>query len=408
MLRFFQQKNKNIFLSTFLICLLLSCKYNVEEVQGNTTLGSMNVMAYYVPESNFQPDSLPLDKLTHIIFSFTKVIDGEMRFQNEGYREKLKALVDMRKKFPKLKVMIACGGWGADGFSDAAETLESRERFVNSVIAFNKQYRLDGLDMDWEYPGIPAAGTRARQEDKENFTALMKALREGLDTLERKQILTFASAGWERYYDHVELDQVMKYADFMNVMTYDQAGGGSKFTMHHTALGQKEWNNIKTVDAKQFIEAQTLQMEKSGKEYKPQSVEGIIDFCLKKGVKPEQLIIGAAFYGRAWKGVANVNNGLYQSNSGPYTGGIGYKDLRSKYEQNPSFVRYWDDKAKAPYLFSANDSIFITYDDTVSVRLKTEFVKEKSLGGIMFWQLGHDTKEKESLLDAIFNGVIKK
>jgi chitinase len=384
---------------------LLSCKSNIQEIQSNITLSSINVMAYYVPERNFQPENLPLNKLTHIIFSFTKVIDGEMRFRNSESGEKLKALVAMRKKFPKLKVMVACGGWGADGFSDAAETPESRKKFVNSVVAFNKEYQLDGLDMDWEYPGIPAADTKARPEDKENFTALMKALREGLDALEREQTLTFASAGWERYYDHVELDKVMKYADFMNVMTYDQAGGGSKFTTHHTALGQKQWSDIKTTDAKEFIEIQTSQIEKSGKEYRPQSTEGIIDFCLKKGVKPEQLVVGAAFYGRAWKGVADINNGLYQANNGPHTGGIGYKDLRPNYEQNPSYTRYWDNKAKAPYLFSAKDSIFITYDDTVSVRLKTQFVKERSLGGIMFWQLGHDTKEKDGLLNAIFNAA---
>ena len=147
------------------------------------------------------------------------------------------ALVAQRKYYPELKVMVACGGWGAKGFSDMASTEENRKKFVESAVAFNKKYELDGLDMDWEYPGIAAAKTKARKEDKENFTALMKALREGLDGLDRPQVLTFASAGWKFYYTNVELKEVMKYANYMNVMTYDQVGGSSPFTGHHTALG---------------------------------------------------------------------------------------------------------------------------------------------------------------------------
>ena len=364
-------------------------------------------MAYYVPEKNYQPERLPLDKLTHIIFSFTKVIDGEMKFRNEETGEKLKALVAMRDTYPDLKFMIACGGRGADGFSDAAATQESREKFIKSVVAFNKDYQLDGLDMDWEYPGIPAAGTKAREEDKENFTALMKGLREGLDTLEREQTLTFASAGWERYFDNVDLKEVIPHVDYMNVMTYDQATGGSHFTNHHTALGWKTWQDIKSEDAEEFIALHEEEARNSGKAYQPQSVEAIIDFCLKQEVPANKLVVGAAFYGRAWKGVANINNGLYQSNQGPHTGGIGYKDLQSNYEQNPSYKRFWDDKAKAPYLYSPSDSIFITYDDTISLRLKTEFVKSKGLGGIMFWQLGHDLKGDGSLLGAIYEASLK-
>lgn len=393
-------KNTVVFLIVGI--LLFSCNSKKEPQKAKMTTSQMSIMAYYVPESNYQPENLPLDKLTHIIFSFTKVIDGEMKFRNEEMGKKLKALVAMRETYPKLKVMIACGGWGADGFSDAAASSETQEKFIKSVIDFNKEYQLDGLDMDWEYPGIPAAGTKARPEDRENFTVLMKGLREGLNTLERDQTLTFASAGWEPYYDNVDLSQVLKYVDYMNVMTYDQNGGGSKFTGHHTALGRVTLEDVKEMPTDSLIAAIEEQMEESDTTFEPQSAERIIEFCLKSGVPASKLVVGAAFYGRAWKGVGDLNNGLYQPNGGPHTGGIGYKDLRPDYEQNPKYKKYWDEKAKAPYLFSKQDSIFITYDDTTSVRLKTEFVKAQQLGGIMFWQLGHDVKEDGSLLDAIY------
>ena len=95
------------------------------------------------------------------------------------------------------------------------------------------------------------------------------------------------------------------------------------------------------------------------------------------------------------------NNGLYQLNRGSWRGRAGYARLREEIENKNGYVRYWDPVAKAPYLYSAKDSVFITYDDTMSVRLKTKYVAEKGLGGIMFWQLGADAP-KDGLVDAIY------
>jgi chitinase len=360
------------------------------------------VMAYYVPEKNYNPEQLPLNQLTHIIFSFTNIIDGEMKFGNSEAGEKLAELVEERKKHPHLKVMIACGGWGADGFSDMASTKENRAKFINSAVAFNRKYELDGLDIDWEYPAIPAAGTGARPEDKQNFTLLMKELREALDDLEREQTLTFASAGWKRYYDSIELSEVMRYADFMNVMTYDQVGGNSPYTGHHTALGLIRDDDVKETPFWNYVKERRAGSNKGAANYGPRSVERIINFCIEKGVKPQQLVIGAAFYGRAWKGVPSTNNGLYQPNTGTHIGWSAYAQIRSEFETDVNYKRYWDPVAKAPYLYSPQDEIFITYDDTVSVRLKTAYALKKNLGGIMFWELGNDTKDEDSLLKSIY------
>ncbi|MCL6267706.1 glycoside hydrolase family 18 protein [Flagellimonas myxillae] len=365
---------------------------------------SIAVMGYYVPEADYRPDALPLDQLTHIIFSFTNVIDGEMKFRNAETGNKLKALVSQREKHPHIKIMIACGGWGADGFSDMAHTAENRKKFVESVVAFNKEYDLDGLDMDWEYPAIPAAGTGARPEDKQNFTLLMKELREALDTLDRVQTLTFASAGWKPYYKNVELLEVMKYVDYMNVMTYDQVGGSSPFTGHHTPLGLITEADVKGTFAWEYLDGRREQLKERGiTSLDPRSAERIIDFCIDQGVNPEQIVIGSAFYGRAWKEVPPENNGLYQSNGGAHIGWSGYSQIRKEFETDDNFIRHWDSIAKAPYLYSAKDSIFISYDDTVSVRLKTEYALQKKLGGIMFWQLGNDTKDPNSLLKAMYD-----
>jgi chitinase len=382
----------------------LSCSQKTTpETEG---LSKPIIMAYYVPERNFKPEEIPVEKLTHIIFSFTNVIDGEMKFRNPDVSgPKLEALVKQKERNPELKVMIACGGWGADGFSDMALTEEGRKKFIQSTQALIERYQLDGVDMDWEYPGISGAGTMARDEDTKNFTELMKGLREMLDTFNKPKILTFASAGWERYYDFIELNEVMKYADYTNVMTYDQVSGESIYTGHHTPLGDVKSQEIQGTPFHAHLD--TLYRAKRNPDPHPRSAQKIVDFLIQEGVNPKQIVIGSAFYGRVWKGVPPANKGLYQLSGGIHIGWLAYHRIRNTYELDTNFIRYWDEKAMSPYMYNSTDSLFVSYDDTVSVALKTRYAMEKGLGGIMFWELGNDTKEKGSLLDAIFKASME-
>ncbi len=377
-----------------IIIILLSCF----EIKSNDNPGQINVMGYYMaPSENYMPQDLPLEKLTHIIFSFTEVVDNEMQFRNIASGEKLTLLVDQKKNHPNLKVMIACGGWGGSGgFSDMAATSENRKKFVKSAIEFLEEYDLDGLDMDWEYPGMYGAGNPYMPEDRENFTHLMRELREAMDATGKKFVLTFASAGWKNYYNYVELEEVMKYADYMNVMTYDNVGGGTPYTAHHTNLGWVKPEHIKNTPAESIT-------EERGYELDPRSAEKIINFCIDKSVDPKQIVIGGAFYGKGWKGVSSDNNGLYQPHEGGYSVGS-YSIIIKEFENKNGFVRYWDPIAKAPYLYNKEEKKFITYEDKISIKLKTEYAIEKGLGGIMFWQLRGDA-EKDGLLEAIHKVV---
>jgi len=394
---------KNHFYLLFALLILSACT----ETTDTQPSDDFALMAYYVPNETFPPDDLPLDQLTHIIFSFSKVIDGEMAFNNPANDTLLRTLVEQRADHPGLRVMIACGGWGADGFSDMASTPENREQFIQSTIDFIQRYDLDGVDIDWEYPAIPAAGTGARPEDKENFTALMKGLREALDDLDRSQTLTFASAGWERYYGNVESLEVMKYADYMNIMTYDQVSGNSPFTGHHTALGYIDESDLEGLPILDTIHKMRPEMEANGVTWAPRSAERIVNIVKEFGIDPGKLIIGGAFYGRAWKGVPPANNGLYQGNKGTHTGWMGYRTIRSDYENKNGYTRHWDSIAQAPYLYSPSDSVFISYDDPESVAKKVAFAKKAGLGGVMFWQLSNDTREEGGLLDAMYTSKIE-
>lgn len=286
-------------------------------------------------------------------------------------------------------------------------TQETRDTFVKSTIDFINEFRLDGVDIDWEYPGQPGAGNPYRPEDRENFTLLMKELREAMDDTGKELTLTFAAAASERFFEHVELTEVMKYADYINLMTYDYVTGGSRFTAHHTNLGKVTLDDMKGTPYFASIEGSYAETGGSVDDYKPRGADAIVDYIIGLGTDPGQIVIGAAFYGRAFRGVPPVNNGLYQPNRGVFRGSTSYKGIRDNYEDKNGFTRYWDEIARAPYLYNAADSVFISYDDTVSVRLKTEYAKEQNLGGIMFWQLGGDTQDENGLLDAIYSRAIK-
>ncbi len=381
--------------SVLLAILVCSCTRPYEDK-------GVKIMAYYFPHwRNFHPETLPLNKLTHIIFSFTEVIDNEMKFPDDTTGMMLKGLTAERKKHPNLKVMVACGGWsGSGGFSEMSRTPENRKKFVESVSKFIKEYKLDGLDIDWEYPGMVGIGNPYIPEDKENFTSLMRELREALDKIEKDQVLTFAVAGWQDFFYHVELDKVMPWVTYMNIMSYDLAGGDDPYTSHHTGLGYVKMEDIAGTPAAQ-------KMTEAGDSTKPWSAERIITYCMNKGVNPGQIVIGGAFYGKGWKGVPPQNNGLYQLNRGQWKERNSYATIREKREDKNGFVRFWDPIAKAPYLYNATDSIFVSYEDTVSIRLKTEYAINTGLGGIMFWSLNSDTP-KDGLVDAIYATKIKK
>lgn len=63
-----------------LMTIILGCSTTTgsQNEESNTALLTSEpvIMAYYVAERNYQPEEIPVEKLTHIIYSFTNVIDG--------------------------------------------------------------------------------------------------------------------------------------------------------------------------------------------------------------------------------------------------------------------------------------------------------------------------------------------
>ena len=137
------------------------------------------VAGYVFPRNTvLQPDRIDARGLTRINYAFAGIQDGRMGPGAGTDEQNFALLTGLRKANPSLTVLVSVGGWlGSAGFSDVALTAQSRKAFVDSAVDFLKRYGLDGLDVDWEYPGMPGAGNPFRAEDKQNFTLLLEDLR---------------------------------------------------------------------------------------------------------------------------------------------------------------------------------------------------------------------------------------
>jgi len=345
------------------------------------------VIAYVFPGNRLlQEDEINAEKLTHINYAFANIINNRMV---EGFAQdsaNLATLVRLREKNPHLKILISVGGWTWSGmFSDMALTAKTRAVFIESAVAFVKKHRLDGLDIDWEFPGLPGNNNIHRPEDKQNFTALIRETRKALlEASEPGQqfLLTIAAGAFNDYLLHTEMHLVEDYLDFVNIMTYDFHGEWNDFTGHHT--------NVRTPA------------------HNPQgnSMERSVELFLRAGVPAEKLVVGVAFYGRGWNQVAPLNNGLGQAAKGLQDVDLNYHSIVRSFYTNPAFEQHFDTSAGAPFLWNPRDRVFITYENPRSIQEKAAFVKEHNLRGAMFWQYFGD--HQEALLTALYEGLKAK
>lgn len=315
-------------------------------------------------------------RLTHLNIAFGIVKD--CKIDVESFRRNRFYLEEIRKNNPELQILISTGGGGAGGHGDATKP-ENLIGFVESTMEAVREFKLDGIDCDWEFPC-----NKGIMEEKQQHVELMKAYRVALDEYEKerggkKAWLTIAAAAWDKYLRNTDVVEVTKVLDFINLMTYDIRDGAwaESYTGHHTNL------------------------------YPPKGCfyDDSIDGCVEKyhslGIPYDKIVIGAAFYTHRWDGVPNVNNGMNQKMEEHCVYGPGYTSIYHIYEKSTEYVKYWDDDAKAPWLF--NGSSFITYDDPMSMRYKAEYVREKGVRGIMYWE--HSSDKTGLLFNAIYENL---
>jgi len=398
----------------------------VEVVPGANYTNVTYFASWSVYDREYYPNDVDISKITHINYAFadlcwkkfgtgttacqTEDIPLQDRYVHDGEIvlgdqkkdiESMSAFIDLKAINPDYKLLVSVGGWSwSKHFSSMAADELTRRTFAQSAVDFLREYKLDGLDIDWEYP-VEGGETHNihSPDDKKNFTLLMKTVRAALDAAgsedNKYYLLTIASGQGDNFVVNADLANSSAYLDFINIMTYDYGGSWETIANHNAPLYYD--TNLKKPDSD------------SSRNHVLGGVEG----HLKGGVPEHKLVLGLPFYGKAWSGCEAAGQYMECTSypEGSWEKGIyDYSDIIS-FIGTDGYERYWNDAAKVAYLYSPEQETFVTYNDLTSMLYGASLVKSKNLAGVMSWEVSGDrTGELLTQLnrDLPINGVVNE
>ncbi|WP_158156005.1 chitinase C-terminal domain-containing protein [Vibrio alginolyticus] len=446
------------------------------------------------PQATYLVKDIPWEQLTHINYAFVsigsdgKVNVGDVNDPNNpatgktwpgvevdpalGFKGHFGALATYKQKHD-VKTLISIGGWAetgghfdtngdrvADGGfytmttnADGSINHAGIEKFATSAVEMMRQYKFDGLDIDYEYPtSMAGAGNPYDKDFMEprrqylwaSYQELMKVLREKLDAASAQDgihyMLTIAAPSSGYLLRGMETFDVTKYLDYVNIMSYDLHGAWNDHVGHNAAL----FDTGKDSELAQWNVYGTAAYGGIG------YLNTDWAYHYFRGSMPAGRInIGVPYYTRGWQGVTGGDNGLWgraalpnQAECQPGTGegeknncghgAIGIDNMwhdtdpkgnemgagsnpmwhaknlengiwgsyAAAYGLDPvndpsdkfigTYTRHYDSVAVAPWLWNAEKSVFLSTEDKASIEVKADYVIDKEIGGIMFWELAGD------------------
>lgn len=327
----------------------------------------------YTPSDEF-PDENEIRYFTHVNYGHARFVDKKNGTGLEiAKTDYLKKLASYKTNYPKLKILLMVGGWGknADGFSMMARDPDKRKAFCENILKACVEYNIDGVDLDWEYPGYGAKDgdyvNGYSTEDTANFTTLVKKLRE---TLGPNRLISYAASDSGKYMDH---KAALDYVDYINVMTYSMGDPPSR---HNSPL-YKSFQN-------------------------PRGGAESIEIFVGKGVPYNRMNYGIAYYGH---GDGNIypSSVQYHRINQILTQGT-WTDKGVTHDVTGYNIRWWDAAGMVPYLGDASGRMYASYEDLESIAIKITYIKAKGLLGAFGWEYRED-EATGTLRHAVFNGL---
>ncbi|KAJ2364692.1 hypothetical protein IW150_006412, partial [Coemansia sp. RSA 2607] len=307
------------------------------------------------------------------------------------------------------QVLLSVGGWsGSSLFSDILKDKTARTAFLTNMVNFVKTYNLDGLDIDWEYPGRAGAACNKfdAANDTPNYLAFLQDLRKQLTTefSSATKLITMAVRVDTFEINGVPSDvsEFAKVVDYVHLMQYDINGAWMDTTGPNAPL------NFET-----------------GKGYQV-SFASAIDAWTSKGWPASQMTAGMPFYGRAVTSAVDMTldpTNQYQTlvktipqgdsedltwsdtcdGTNGFAGNWQWKHLLDQgvlsdpLTAASPWVRQWDDVSQTPWLFNPKTKIFISYDDPKSIQAKVDYAASKGLAGTMVWSMNMENSNNHLL-----------
>lgn len=386
----------------FYIFFIITLKKTVTLADSNKC--SRRVIGYYTSWLEKFITESQARSLTHVIYSFVHLNSngslyiGDIKDSklNKLAQDKLIHLFSMRKVNPNLKIMFAIGGWeNSEHFSKISSTPQGRIAFILEIVKMIDKYDFDGVDIDWEYPTTGGA-IEGVPEDKFNYVLLMKELREAFNYYEKKigryqkLIISFAGAAGEWTLNPgFDLTNLIRYVDFVNIMSYDYFGAwDSKWGAFTGPPAPLYHGSLRSMSGKM-------------------NVDWTIKYYYCNSNDLSKLNMGIPLYGRYWNNVGepidkedDMWRMAIKNKKGKYDGGhITWRSLKHKINCTWNIENYkYHEKSKVPYIIEKKK--FLSFENPRSIKEKMKYIEKKNLGGVMMWAIEYDD-DSNTLLDTI-------
>ncbi|CAF3599194.1 unnamed protein product [Rotaria sp. Silwood1] len=318
------------------------------------------------------PEDIDPCLCTHIIYAFSEMENNQLiptekhdfKDNNQpGFFERFNAWKSVNKN---IKTLLAVGGWdmGMKDFAGIVKSEKTMKSFAESSIKYLRKHKFDGLDLDFEYPGVDWRDSP--REDKQKFTKLCEVLYEAFEKEAEKSgqerlLLTAAVAAAKVNIDKAyEVDKLVSVIDWFNLMTYDFHGSWDQNRAHHSSLNSKD-------------------DEKDDTMY----IDFAVKYFQKLGMPANKMMLGLGTYGRG------------DTPAMPYTGFKGENGFVAYYESCIQIVcekmkETWDAKQLVPYIAGPYNQPKAGVENVRSMKYKANYIKQNNLGGAMIWTLDMD------------------
>ncbi|KAK0468166.1 glycoside hydrolase family 18 protein [Desarmillaria tabescens] len=360
------------------------------------------VMAYYPSwaDDEYSPDKINYTLYDWIDFAFA-IPDCNFDLTWDSEAPDLLARLVKAARAGGTKVKLSIGGWtGSHCFSGAVSDETSRNAFVSNIVGLYNKYNLDGIDIDWEYPGRRGeSDNQVSLSDSANFLQFLRLLRKSLPAnavvTAAVDHMPFVDDDGARMKDVSDFAEVL---DWILIMNYD-VWSASPNPGPNAPLSDKCGNSTQPhANAQAALNAWTM-----------------------AGFKLSQIVLGIPAYGilstsnatglrtRSKRGSPALaadddqKQGEIQFRSLVDQGALSIRNDTSGqryFVASPGFTRDWDQCSSTPFLRSLDANQIVSYDDPESIGLKAKFVMENGMRGTSMWEMTGDT-EYNDLTNAV-------
>ncbi|KAF9532709.1 glycoside hydrolase superfamily [Crepidotus variabilis] len=338
--------------------------------------------------TDFSITDIDTDSLTHVLYSFANVnsttgilslsnafVDEQNQFNSssnitaseDNLYGNLGELYQLKLQNRHLKVLLSVGGLNQSDCFDFATNSTARHTFVANATQFIRDYALDGIDLNYEFPST--------DEEGQGFADLVTSLRYAFDELqstkgeETPYLLSAAVSAGTNNSAHYKIHQMNAALDYWNFMAFNYSGNWSAVSDNHANLFGGQESGVST--------------------------DGGINWFISNGASPHKITLGIPLFGRTFENTTGLGQPFNTTLSSNSTVSL-YKDL--PYEGAVVFENLTD---VSSFSFDKSKGLLISFDTPNITLLKAQYILNKGLAGSMFLDLSMDKTGNDSLVKIV-------